>query len=197
MDTKDLDFCKLAKFICNYFNFHLVQIRYYNSLPDISENPIKYHKHMGFLGDLRKQNIKVFTRKLQKTSTQEILKERIETIENLDLCPSCKPLIKQNCLDCVVIINKKEKGIDIKIASDMLRKCLIEQDCDVCILISGDADFIPVMQTIKDAKKEVIASSVLPGYSRELREGRFRYFYLKRKELNSRCMKDYQKNKFN
>jgi O-acetylhomoserine/O-acetylserine sulfhydrylase-like pyridoxal-dependent enzyme len=49
------------------------------------------------------------------------------------------------------------------------------------------------MQTIKDAGKEVITSSVLYGYSNELRTGRFRYFYLKRSDLNQKCMKDYNK----
>ena len=51
-------------------------------------------------------------------------------------------------------MKKREKGIDVKIAVDMIRKSLIENECDVCLLISGDADFIPTIQTIKDAKKE-------------------------------------------
>lgn len=193
VDTKDLDFNKIAKLICDHFDFDLVQIRYYNSIPDISENRLKYHQHMDFLNDLEKQGIKVSTRKLQKTSTKEILKERLQIIELTDLCKTCKPLIKQNCLDCIGVVNRKEKGIDVKIAVDMIRKCLIENECDVCVLISGDADFIPAMQTIKDAKKEVITASVIIGYSRELRDGRFRYFYLRRSDLNQKCMKDYKK----
>ena len=75
----------------------------------------------------------------------------------------------------------------------MIRKTLIEKECDVCVLISGDADFIPSMQTIKDAKKEVITASVYTGYSRELRGGRFRYFYLTPEILNKNCMRDYKK----
>jgi uncharacterized LabA/DUF88 family protein len=148
---------------------------------------------MDFLNGLNEQGIKLFTRKLQKTSTKEALKERMQVIELIDLCKICKPLIKQNCLDCVGVINRKEKGIDVKIAVDMIRKCLIEKECDVCVLISGDADFIPAMQTIKDAGKEVLTSSVFPGYSNELRSGKFRYFYLTRRDLNKKCMKDYKK----
>ena len=74
----------------------------------------------------------------------------------------------------------------------MVRKCLIEKECDVCILISGDGDFIPAMQTIKDSGKEAITASVAMGYSNELRDGRFRYLYLKRQDLNQKCMKDYK-----
>jgi uncharacterized LabA/DUF88 family protein len=192
-NPKDLDFNKIANLICKNFNLNLIQIRYYNSVPDISENPLKYHQHMDFLNDLEKHEIKVFTRKLQKTSTKDILREKAQVVDSLDLCRICKPLIRQNCLDCVGIINKKEKGIDVKIAIDMIRKCLIEKECDVCILISGDADFIPAMQTIKDAGKEVITASVPPGYSNELRSGKFRYLYLTRSDLNRNCVKDYSK----
>ncbi len=195
INPKDVDFNKIANLICKKFNLDLIQIRYYNSIPDISENPLKYHQHMDFLTDLEKQGIKIFTRKLQKTSTKEILREKAQIIESLDLCNVCKPLIKQNCMDCIGIITKKEKGIDVKIAIDMIRKCLIEDECDVCVLISGDADFIPAIQTIKDSKKEVITSMVFPGYSNELRSGKFRYFYLTRNDLNKNCMKDYKKEK--
>ena len=68
---------KLSKFICDNFDLDLIEIRYYNSIPDISENPLKYHQHMDFLNGLEKEGIKVSTRKLQKTSTKEILKEKL------------------------------------------------------------------------------------------------------------------------
>ena len=193
IDTKEIDFFKLAKFIANKFDLDVKQIRYYNSIPDISENPLIYHKHMEFLTNLKKQGIKIFTRKLQKTSNKEIVKQKQKIIETLDLCKTCYPLVKLNCFSCLGNTSKKEKGIDVKIAVDMIRKVLIEKECDVCILISGDADFIPAMQTIKDSKKEVITSSIYTGYSRELRSGRFRYFYLSPEDLNKYCMKDYKK----
>jgi len=187
-----IDFIKLADFIANKFGFDIKQIRYYNSIPDISENQLIYHKHMEFLTDLEKQGIKVFKRKLQKTSNEELIKQKQEMLENLDLCKTCFPLVKLNCSECIGNISKKEKGVDVKIAVDMVRKTLIEEECDVCLLISGDADFIPAMQTIKDSKKEVITSSVYIGYSRELRDGRFRYLYLTAENLNKNCMKDYK-----
>ena len=193
IDTKEIDFVKLANFIANKFDLEVKQIRYYNSVPDISENALLYHKHMEFLTGLEKQGIKVFKRKLQKTSNKEILKQKQKRIEGLDLCTVCFPLVKLNCFSCVGNTSKKEKGVDVKIAVDMIRKVLIEEECEVCILISGDADFIPSMQTIKDTKKEVISASVFIGYSRELRDGRFRYVYLSPDDLNKNCMKDYKK----
>lgn len=193
INPNDIDFDKLVKFICNHFDFIFKKpIRYYNSIPDISDGELMYYKHMEFLTSLKKQGIEVITRKLQKSSTKEIKQEKEGMINSLDLCANCKPLVKQNCDECVGNVKKKEKGIDIKIAVDMIKKCLIENECDCCILISGDADFIPAMQVIKDAKKEVVTSSVLAGYSRELRDGRFRYFFLDRRDVRKYCLKDYK-----
>ena len=182
---------KLSQFICKHFNFDLKSVRYYNSVPDISDGEVIYYKHMEYLSSLEKQGIKNFVRKLQKSSTEEIKNEKELLLQSLDICPSCKPLVVQNCFDCIGNVKKREKGIDVKIASDMIRKCLIEKECSVCVLISGDADFIPAMQIIKDSKNEVVTSSIIPGYSRELRKGDFRYFILKRKDLNENCLKDY------
>jgi len=81
-----------------------------------------------------------------------------------------------------------EKGVDVLISADMVKKTLVDNDCDVCILISGDADFIPVMEIIKDAKKEVITSGVIKGYARELLQGKFRYLILKKDDLDN-CLK--------
>ncbi|MBI2630356.1 NYN domain-containing protein [Candidatus Pacearchaeota archaeon] len=145
-----LDFQHLAEFICDHFNSSLKQIRYYNAVPDISENQKVYYKHMEFLEGLRKKHIIVKTRKLKKIKKSNI---------------------------------KFEKGIDVMIASDMIRKVLIEKECKICILISGDADFIPAMQVIKEAGYEVIVCSPEHGFSNELRQGNFRYLVLKKEDL--------------
>jgi len=83
---------------------------------------------------------------------------------------------------------KVEKGVDVLIASDMIRKSLVEKECKVCILISGDADFVPSMQIIKNAGYEVIVCSPRDGFSNELRQGRFRYLILKTEDLAD-CVK--------
>lgn len=80
-----------------------------------------------------------------------------------------------------------EKGVDVMIAADMIDFCLVDDKCDVCILLSGDADFLPAMDVIKKQGSEVITASVGKGYSRDLRKGDFRYVVLKRDDLDS-CM---------
>jgi len=138
----EIDFKKLADFICSKFNLNLKEIRYYNSIPDISDNEITYHKHLNFLSGLEKQGIIVKTRKLTKL--------------------------------------KKEKGVDVLIASDIIRNTIIDKKCDV----------IPVMEIIKDLKKEVITAMVLNGYARELMQGRFRFLILKDKDILDNCLKN-------
>lgn len=77
-----------------------------------------------------------------------------------------------------------EKGVDVAIAADMIDFCLVDNSCDVCILLSGDADFLPAMDVIKRQGSEVITASVGRGYSRDLRKGDFRYVVLKRGDLD-------------
>jgi uncharacterized LabA/DUF88 family protein len=58
----------------------------------------------------------------------------------------------------------------------------------VCILISGDADFIPAMEIIKEAGYEIIVCCPQMGFSNELRQGKFRYFILRKEDLE-KCLK--------
>lgn len=76
-----------------------------------------------------------------------------------------------------------EKGVDVMIAADMINKTLIEEVCDCCVLVSGDSDFVPVMRLIKAAGKEVLTVSVLRGYARELLQGEFRFWILKKGDV--------------
>ncbi len=99
--------------------------------------------------------------------------------------------ITQKFLDVLGMTQKKEKGIDIIIAVHMIKKCMIDKECDCCILISGDADFIPAMEIIKKSGGEVITSMTPAGYSRELRSGAFRYYLIKRSDLVD-CTKDFK-----
>lgn len=152
---RNIDFKKLAKHICEKFKLEFKQLRYYNSIPDISDDKDIYYKHMGFLDSLKKEGIIVKTRKLKK-------------IRQLNI--------------------KIEKGIDVMIASDMIRETLVEKQCEVCILVSGDADFIPSMEILKEAGYEVIVVCPQVGFSNELRQGHFRYLVLKKEDLE-KCLK--------
>ena len=148
-----VDIRKLAKLVCDKFGLSSIEIRYYNSIPDIETGEETYYKHMVFLAGLKQKGLNVNTAHLKKMK-----------------------------VDGKIV--RVEKGMEVMIASDMIDLCLIKGFCDVCILVSGDADFLPAMRLIKSQKKEVISTSISRGYSRDLRAGDFRYLVLKKDDLN-------------
>ncbi|MBU0907894.1 MAG: NYN domain-containing protein [Nanoarchaeota archaeon] len=183
---------KISDLLCNALGFNLIGIRGYASIPDIRDGEEIYYEHMRFLSDLRKEGIKVITRKLQKISNKEIMDKKKEVIGSLDLCIKCKPIIEATFLD-LTDISRKEKGIDVWIAIDMVRKSVVEAGCDVCILISGDTDFVPAVKLIKKAGKDVLSAFVPFGYSNELRNSTA--YFIIRKETLIKCFRDYKNKK--
>ncbi len=68
----------------------------------------------------------------------------------------------------------QEKGVDVKLATDLLA---LNDIYDVGIIVSGDADYVPAVQTIKDWGKHIVNVSflkknggVLPGGARRLNQ---------------------------
>lgn len=51
--SKKIDYVTLSQCICDRFNLDLEQIRYYNSIPDISDGEDVYYKHIEFLESLK------------------------------------------------------------------------------------------------------------------------------------------------
>jgi len=180
----DIDIIKLADFISKEKNLEIKEIRWYTSMPDISDNPLTYKNQRAFLGYLEKQGVKIITRKLQKLSTKELL-------NSWDLCENCKPIVEASFLD-ISDHHQKEKGIDVWIAIDMVKEA-IKKNIDVAVLISGDADFVPAFSLVKEIKKEVLSCSVPFGYSSELRQ-KFPFLILTR-EILTKCLKDYESKK--
>lgn len=187
----DIDIKKLADLISKEKNLEVIDIRWYVSMPNLEDNELIYKKQRAFLGYLQKQGIKIITRKLQRLSNRELKKKRQDFIDSWDLCKNCKPIVEESFLD-LSDHHQKEKGIDVWIAIDMVNETL-NGFMDYCILISGDADFVPAFELIKKLDKEVLSCFVPRGYSNELRQ-KFPYLILSKEKLN-KCLKDYKKNK--
>ncbi|MEN7981941.1 MAG: NYN domain-containing protein [Nanoarchaeota archaeon] len=190
----EVDIKKLAEFLCKIKNFELIDIYWYASKPSIQDGEKMYYSHLSFLNHLEKSGIKIFSRKLQRLSNKEIKKQKSQKIDSLDLCKSCKPLIESVFLD-LADLKKNEKGVDVWCAIDMIDKSCIENNCDACILISGDADFVPALNLIKKKNKDILVASSPFGFSKELRDN-FEYFILK-KETLMKCLRQYKNNKKN
>lgn len=68
----------------------------------------------------------------------------------------------------------QEKGVDVKLATDVLK---LNDIYDVGIIVSGDGDYVPAVQVVKDWGKHIInvsflkkSGGVLPGGARRLNE---------------------------
>src|SRR3989344_5632878 len=186
----DLDIIKVVELLASKKDLDVVEIIWYASMPNIKDNELVYKRQRVFLGDLQKRGIKVITRKLQRLSNKEIKKQRQDLVDSLDLCDKCKPSVEGSFLD-IADHHQKEKGIDVWIAIDMIRYSLIENKCDTCLLISGDADFVPSLELVQKQGKNVLSAFVPRGYSNELRQ-KFPFLVLQREDL-SKCLKEYKK----
>lgn len=67
-----------------------------------------------------------------------------------------------------------EKAVDVKLATDMI---LLKDNYDVAIIVSGDQDFVPAVEAVKDAGKTVAnvafktaKNKLLPGGARRLNQ---------------------------
>ncbi len=187
LKPSSIDIKKLSSLVAGNFDLEILEIRWYASMPSRKDDELMYKRQRAFLGHLQKQGVKIITRKLQKLSTKELKRKRQELVESWDLCGVCKPIVDEAFLD-IADNQKKEKGIDVWIAIDMVKEA-IQKNVDCCVLVSGDADFVPAFNLIKEVGKDVLSVSVSRGYSNELRQ-KFPYFVLKKEELNN-CLKEY------
>ncbi len=187
----EIDFLKLGKLLCKIKRYEFIKMIWYASIPDLEEDPKDYYSHLSFLDALERKGIKVIKRKLQKASKFEINKKKNKIFSKINFCYNCKRLFEK--FIHLIIQTKKEKGIDVWCAVDMIRYSLMNGDCDICVLISGDADFVPALNLIKENGKDVLVASVHEGFSKELRDN-FEYFVIKEKTLN-KCLREWKDEK--
>lgn len=126
---------------------NLVQTRYYSSTI-----PRRDAEHMGYLKTV---DPKGFHDLLERKGFKCIIRKNRVRYEDCPLCQQRFPKVK-------------EKGVDVSIAIDMAVMGL-EDLFDVAILVSGDADFIPVVELLRNRKKIVEVAQFQNAISWNLR----------------------------
>lgn len=83
----------------------------------------------------------------------------------------------------------KEKGVDVKLATDLLK---LKDIYDVGVVVSGDGDYVPAVQTVKDWGKHIVNVSflkknggVLPGGACRLNQSTDRVIELEYEEVRN------------
>ena len=68
----------------------------------------------------------------------------------------------------------QEKAVDVKLATDLI---VLRDIYDIAVIVSGDQDYVPAVQVVKDAGKKVVnvtfetrGGRLLPGGARRLNE---------------------------
>ena len=105
-NPSEIDITKLVKILAETKDYQVKEVRFYASVPSIEDGAETYYNHIAYLDSLQKKGVTVITRKLQKLSNKEILKRKQATIDDLDLCENCKPLIEAHSLDLTDIKRK-------------------------------------------------------------------------------------------
>ena len=184
-NPNDIDFVALANLIGKEKKFSPTEIRWYNSLPRLEDDVHAYRKRMQYIESLRAQGILVNTRYLLRCSNQENIDKKVKMLDSWRLCRKCSHIVEADFLNEPPYLNK-EKGVDVQIATDMVRYAL-KSPINQVVLLSGDADFVPAFELIKEIKANhviCLSSSVEQGYSEELRQ-KFDYKLLTRLDLES------------
>jgi len=83
---------------------------------------------------------------------------------------------RAGAMNCNLFTNKlgREKAVDVKLATDMI---MLSDIYDVAIIVSGDQDYVPVVEELKDCGKRVVnvafknrGGQLLPGGARRLNQ---------------------------
>lgn len=93
-------------------------------------------------------------------------------------CPVCKIIMKPVCEKCgnpTILPRHKSKRIDILIAQKLLQTSDLY---DEAILISGDQDFIPIVDSLRDIGKKVTIASFRETLSHEYLKSSDEIIYL-------------------
>lgn len=123
---------KLAQHICNGQGWQLVNTRFYTGVPIQSVDPLWYHFWTAKFANMGRQKIYLFRRDLRYSRDELIAFANGQTQD---------------------IPKGREKGIDVRIALDVIR--LAHQKAyDVAIIFSQDQDLSEVADEIRNIAKE-------------------------------------------
>ena len=143
---------------------------YYSLQTHCARIDLDYGKFIGKLaGGRRLVRAYYYGARVDQSRQQQAFQSQQQFLDYLGRVPRLEMrmgrLVYRNWPDAAPV----EKGVDIKIATDMLLHAA-RNTYDVAILVSGDTDFMDMVQGVKDLGKNVEVALFGGGGSRVLRE---------------------------
>jgi uncharacterized LabA/DUF88 family protein len=185
----NIDMGKVSELVCGHYDCEYIRSIYYNSVPSIEDGKDIYYNHMKFLSVVGKYpKFEVKTRKLQRISNKEAIKLISDELDKLGLCKICRPLVETHWKEYIGAVSIKEKGVDNLISLEAVRLSIIEKECDACIIITGDADFVPTLDLLKQCRIWGATACPVRGYSYALRQ-HYPWYILDAELLKKQCSK--------
>jgi len=133
---------------------------------DSLEEPVKTSRMVAMLEELCERHSEMEKRFNGWTTIQDGISSKHKGIE----------FRRAGAMTCYLFENKlgTEKAVDVKLASDMIT---LKDIYDVAIIVSGDQDYVPSVEVIKDAGKQAVnvafltrRGDLLPGGARRLNQ---------------------------
>jgi len=121
----------LSRSLCERCGWELAQVRFYTGIPDVTDDADKNYFWSGKLALMGKQSVEVFSRPLRYRNRKVRLPDN--TIH--------------------AFLAAEEKGIDVRIALDIIRLARLRQ-YDVALIFSQDQDLSEVAEEIRVLARE-------------------------------------------
>lgn len=125
------DVRKLSQAVCQKFGWELSRIHFYTGIPDRSDNPFLNHFWGAKFAMMGRQQIKLFSRPLRYRNKTIVLPDKSEQ----------------------TILVGQEKGVDVRIALDIVRD-VHKAECDVVVIFSQDQDLSEVADEVRTIAQE-------------------------------------------
>ena len=122
---------RLASRVCLDMGFNLQEIRFYTGIPDAQKNPFWHHFWSAKLLAMSRLGVRTFSRSLRYRKKAIRLKDGIDFSTEVS----------------------EEKGIDVRIAIDVMRMAR-KNLLDVALIFSQDQDFSEVADEVRTVSQE-------------------------------------------
>jgi uncharacterized LabA/DUF88 family protein len=147
--------------------FDIEQTFFYDAVKNRLVEPDQYPRQQAFHEKLKAEipGIIIKTRKLKYLPSNERI---VKAKQNSKFCSKCRPCIDDFLSKAGLLKLSKEKGVDILLVTDMI-KGAFENKFETALIASGDADFVPAVELLRELKKQAINLHFYKGSSTELR----------------------------